>query len=81
MMIAVLVGQYRLTPLGNKKVYREKHYRHRDFPLVLKFLKIRALVDAKLVDTYTEIREQSMHLIPHGPKRHHHSPPSKGHHS
>ncbi|MDP1879510.1 MAG: polynucleotide adenylyltransferase PcnB [Parachlamydiaceae bacterium] len=75
-MISILVGQYRLTPIG-KRHYREKLYRHKDFNFALKFLKIRALVDEKWVDVYSNIREQSLQHIQHGPKKHHHPPPKR----
>lgn len=73
-VITILVGQYRLTPLSGKRHYREKMFRYKDFDLALKFLKIRAMVDEKLVDTYTSIRNQYRQFIKHDDHRHHSAP-------
>lgn len=75
MMVSILSAQYRLTPLSGKRHYREKIFHHKDFPLALKFFKLRALVDAKWVDTYTSIRDQYRRLQHQG-ERKHHPPPS-----
>lgn len=74
-MIAILVGQYRITPLSGKRHYRERMFRNKEFDLSLKFLKIRALVDEKLVDTYLSIRNQYRQFIHHGDHRRHHPAP------
>lgn len=71
MMISLIVCQYRLTPLSGKRHYREKMFRHKDFELGLLFLKIRALVDERYVDTYTSIRNQYKQLDRHSERRHH----------
>jgi poly(A) polymerase len=70
-MISILVAQYRITPLSGKRHYREKLFRHKDFDLALKFLKIRALVDAKYVEIYTSIRNQYRQFAHHGERKHH----------
>lgn len=79
MMVSILVGQYRMTPLSGKRHYREKLFRQKDFNLALKFLKLRALVDEKLVDIYTSIRNQHRQFL-HHPDHKHHPPPRQGHH-
>lgn len=73
-VISILVAQYRITPLSGKRHYREKLLRHKDFDLALKFLKLRALVNEKLVEIYTSIRTQYRQLIRHTDRKHHHSP-------
>lgn len=73
LMVSILVSQYRLTPLSGKRHYREKLFRHKDFDLALKFLKIRALVNENLVEIYVSIREQYRQFIKQGGHRHHHS--------
>lgn len=78
-MVSILVAQYRMTPLSGKRHYREKLFRHKDFELALKFLKLRALVDAKWVDVYTSIRNQYRQIMRQGERKHHHSP-RHGHH-
>lgn len=78
-MVSILVAQYRITPLSGKRHYREKLFRHKDFDLALKFLKLRALVDVKYVDIYTSIRNQYRQLIRHGDRKHHHPPPRHPH--
>lgn len=79
MMISILVAQYRMTPLSGKRHYREKLLRHKDFAFALQFLKLRALVDEKLVDIYTSIRNQYRQII-HNTNHKHHSLPPHGHH-
>lgn len=80
LMVSILVAQYRITPLSGKRHYREKFLRHKDFDLALKFLKLRALVDARYVDIYTSIRTQYRQLIHHGEHKHHRAPRSSHHH-
>ncbi len=77
-MVSILVAQYRITPLSGKRHYREKLFRHKDFDLALKFLKLRALVDVQYVEIYTSIRNQYRQMDrsgdrkqPHPPPRHH----------
>jgi poly(A) polymerase len=75
-MSSILVTQYRLTPLSGRRHYREKLFRHKEFTLALKFLKIRALANEELVEVYTSIRNQYRQIIRHN-ERKHHSPPPK----
>lgn len=79
--LAVMVGQYRIAPLSGKRHYRERMFRNKEFEMSLKFLKIRALVDEKWVDTYTSIRNQYRHFLHQGERRHKHSPNHKENHS
>lgn len=72
--ILLLVAQYRLTPLTSKRHFRERMFRHKEFNLALKFLKIRALVDEKLVDTYLSIRNQYRQFLKQGERKHHAAP-------
>lgn len=76
-VISILVAQYRITPLSGKRHYREKLLRHKDFDLALRFLKLRALVDANLVDIYTSMRNQYRQIIHHSDRKHHHPPPQR----
>ncbi len=80
MMISILVSQYRITPLSRKRHYKEKLFRHKDFDLSLKFLKLRALVDEKYVDIYTSIRNQYYQLMRHGREHKHHHTLRHSHH-
>jgi poly(A) polymerase len=75
-VITLLVAQYRLTPLSGKRHYRERMFRHKEFELALNFLKLRALVNETVVDTYTSIRNQYRQFIHHDTK-HHDSPSSR----
>ena len=70
-VISIMVAQYRMTPLSGKRHYREKLFRHKDFELALKFLKLRAMVDEKLVDIYTSIRTQYRQIIRNTDHKHH----------
>jgi poly(A) polymerase len=74
MMISIIVSQFRLTPLSGKKHYREKLFRYKDFELSLTFLKLRAMVDQRLVETYSSIRNQYRDFLHQGGQRQHHSP-------
>lgn len=80
---SILVAQYRITPLTSKRHYREKLFHHKDFSLALKFLKLRALVDSKLVDVYTSIRNQYRQVFRHTERKIiHTAPPRRNtHHS
>lgn len=80
MIVSILVAQYRITPLSGKRHYREKLLRHKDFDLALKFLKIRALVDAQYVDIYTSIRNQYRQLSRPGEHKHPSSSRQPPHH-
>lgn len=69
----ILSTQYRLTPLGGKRLQRTKLMSDKEFDLALEFLKIRSLVDQKLLDTYAwwkNAYRQSEHR--HHERRHHH---------
>lgn len=75
-MIALLVAQYRITPLSGKRHYRERFFRHKEFELALKFFKLRAMVDENLVETYSSISKQYRQFVHHvGHKSH--RPPEK----
>lgn len=76
--LAIMVAQYRLTPLSGKRHYREKLFYHKDFEPALVFFKLRAMVDENLVETYTSIRNQYRQLMHQG-ERKHHPPPVKHH--
>ena len=73
LVISILVAQYRMTPLTSKRHYREKLFYQKDFVLGLKFLKLRALVDAQWVDVYTSIRNQYRNFMHHSDRKHHRS--------
>ena len=76
-MITLLVAQYRLTPLSGKRHYRERMFRHKEFELALSFLKLRALVNEELVETYTSIRNQYREFVHNDHKRHHPATPQE----
>jgi len=86
MIVSIAVSQYRITPLSGKRHYREKLLHHKDFDQALKFLKLRAMVNAEYVDIYTSIRNQYRQIDHHSsekkhrpPPRHRHSKSSSGH--
>lgn len=76
-VISIVVAQYRITPLSGKRHYRDKLIRHKDFDLALKFLKLRAMVDARLVEIYSSIRTQYRQTVRHPDRKHHHPPPQR----
>lgn len=71
-MGGLLSTQYRLTPLSGKRHLHPKMFRNKDFPEALAFLKIRALVDKGLIETYTSWK--TLH------KQHVHQKDRHGHH-
>lgn len=48
----VLVNQYRLTPLTQRRHHRGKLLHHKEFELAILFLKLRSQIDTRLKDTY-----------------------------
>lgn len=77
LITSILVTQYRITPPSTKKHFPERFLRHKDFDLALKFLKIRALVNEHLVETYQTIRDQYHALKTHPHRKS--APPHKKH--
>jgi poly(A) polymerase len=70
----LMVFQFRLTPLSGRRHYREKLFHHREFEMALLFLKIRALVNENLVETYISIRNQYRQMNKNTHKKSHHEP-------
>lgn len=77
----ILSTQYRLTPLSGKGNYRLRLFRHKEFILTLKFLKLRTLVEPSLAETYASWKKFYRHHEKHGDRRPHphHPPEHKGH--
>lgn len=72
-MGGLLSNQYRLTPISGKKNHHPKMFRHKDFPEALAFLKIRALVDKNLIETYSSWKTlYKQHARQSDRKGHHH---------
>jgi poly(A) polymerase len=73
-MASIIALQYRLTPLTKKRHYRSKLLRSKEFPLALKFLKLRAVADNTLMNSYNswdnvyrQYQRQGTHKGPHHP--------------
>lgn len=76
-MIGLISNQYRLTPLTSKRQHHPRILRQRDFAEALKFLKIRALVDKNLIETYTNWNKlYKDHTRKHHKHHHHHPAPN-----
>lgn len=75
-MSANILTQFRLTPLSGKKQHHQKVFRYKEFPTALTFLKIRALIDKSLIETYTKWKSLYRQHVHVGHKPHHHH--SKG---
>lgn len=75
----ILATQYRLTPLSGKRHHRPKLMHNKEFELALKFLKLRALTDEKLMDAYGWWHHQYRLMERQGERRGHH-PHSPPHH-
>ncbi|MBA3957724.1 MAG: polynucleotide adenylyltransferase PcnB [Parachlamydiaceae bacterium] len=53
-MNSILAMQYRLTPMSGKAHHHPRIFRQKDFESALMLLKIRAIVDKDLIETYTQ---------------------------
>lgn len=67
----ILTTQSRLTPQSGKKHHRPKIIRNKEFSSALNFLKIRALVDEKLIQEYASWRDLFRQSERHNDKKHH----------
>lgn len=65
----ILTSQFRITPLGKRRVSRHQIMRHAEFPMVLRFFKVRSLVDSKLKAKYDEWKELYHKREHHGERR------------
>lgn len=65
----ILAMQYRLTPLTGKRHFRPKLMHHKEFDQSLKFLKIRALVNERVVDAYSWWKNIHRQTEKHGEKK------------
>lgn len=73
---SILISQYRLTPLSGRHHHRNKFLHHRECENALKFLKLRAIVDERLVEVYTNLRDQYRQARHQGDHHGGHRPPS-----
>jgi poly(A) polymerase len=82
-MSFILLTQYRLTPVSGKRNQRLKIFKHKEFLLALKFLKLRTLVDPSLTDIYHQWKKVYRQNEHHGDRRPHphHSIQKAGHHA
>jgi poly(A) polymerase len=71
----ILATQYRLTPLTGKRHIRPKLFRIKEFQFALKFLKLRAIVDEKHLESYSSWSNLYRNHEKHGERRHHPPPP------
>lgn len=74
---SVISTQYRLTPLTGRKNHHPKVFRYKDFADALVFLKIRAIIQKELIETYTTWKSLYRQHLRHGDRRghRHHFPP------
>jgi poly(A) polymerase len=74
----IMSTQFRLTPSSGKRHYRTKILMHKEFPLALKFLKIRSLNHPNVIEPYTTwSKVYKHHRDQENPRGHHHPPPHK----
>jgi poly(A) polymerase len=71
-MSFILTTQYRLIPLSGKRHVRPKLFSNKEFDLAMKFLKIRALLDEGLVDSYVSWKDHYRAHDRHGKNHHYH---------
>jgi poly(A) polymerase len=62
-MTYILSTQYRLTPIKAKKQHPARLFRVREFPMALRLLKIRAMVNPELQKTYISWRENFRNFL------------------
>jgi poly(A) polymerase len=62
-MTYILSTQYRLTPIKAKKQHPARLFRIREFPMALRLLKLRAMINPELQDTYINWREGFRHFL------------------
>lgn len=62
-MTYILSTQYRLTPIKAKKQHPTRLFRVREFPMALRLLKIRAMVNPELQKTYISWRENFRNFL------------------
>lgn len=67
----ILITQYRLTPLYGHRSYRHKLLHNKEFYLALHFLRLRALVDETLSESYEAWLKAYRHIEHHGERRPH----------
>lgn len=78
LMSYVLATQYRLTPLTNKKQHPIRLFKVKEFPMALRLLKIRALINPALQNIYIYWREHYRQFIRREDLHvHRHRPPHK----
>lgn len=73
----ILCNQYRLLPLSGKK--HPKVFRNKEFAAALLLLKVRALVDKSLIESYKTWKHMHRQHLHHSDHRHHHAPPHHTH--
>lgn len=67
----ILSTQYRLTPLKSKRHHTIRLFRVREFPMALRLLKIRAIINPKLQEIYIHWRESYREFIRHEDRHSH----------
>lgn len=73
MMSAILLMQFRLTPLSGKLHHQQKVLKLNDFPEALTLLKVRAMIDKSLIEIYTGWK--AAYRQAHHRTHHHQLPP------
>lgn len=71
----ILTTQYRFTPPSQKKHHSPRLLRNSEFDGALKFLKIRAVVDEKVIEDYVNWKNLYKQTERHGERRGHSHPP------
>jgi poly(A) polymerase len=68
----ILTTQYRMTPLTGKRHIRPRVFHLKEFELALKFLKMRAISDEKILETYMSWSNLYRQHEKQGERRQHH---------
>lgn len=75
----ILSMQYRLTPLTGRRHHPPRLFRTKEFPLALRFLKVRGMVQPELMEIYDSWKEQYKQHTATGERHKHHPAPLHEH--
>lgn len=76
----ILTTQYRFTPLSGRRHVRPRLFRIKEFDLALKFLKIRAIADEKVLEDYASWKALYQQHSRHPPHHKGHPAPHRARH-
>lgn len=73
----ILSSQYRFTPIKSRVHFRSSLFQNRSFPMALRFLRVRSMIDGSLRESYDLWKEKFKHYRQQQDHRGAHHPPPK----